>query len=304
MFTVIPYLHFALYVRSFYHRIMRRPPLKQRLVHAYSYDVIIETAREVQLKSIWQSNEQVKKLQFSSTWVRDLLNRAALRRRKIRREDKLLPSVAQVIAILRIGQDKCREINHDENTIFNMDETAYTWAIGPTHLYVPSDQERASNLGVANAKLRITAVITVGANVAFAPLMIIIKHSVSSKLRPDQSGSHLDIKPLRGLLYTPFWIRWLIDRGVRTSSMQVVLCSKDRITDAIFEGICLTELLSISIVGGNCDISDASLRVIATGCVNLLNIGIVRCPRLTWQSLAAISKHCKGVKSFAMNECN
>ena len=116
--------------------------------------------------------------------------------------------------------------------------------------------------------------------------------------------SHLDIRPLRGLLYTPFWIRWLIDRGVQTSSMQVVLCSKDRITDAVFEGICLTELLSISIVGGNCDISDASLRVIATGCVNLLNIEIVRCPRLTWQSLAAISKHCKGAKSFAMNECN
>ena len=99
-----------------------------------------------------------------------------------------MPSVAQVIAILKIGQDKCREINHDENTIFNMDETAYTWAIGPTHLYVPSDQERASILGVANAKLRITAVIMVGASGAFAPLMIIIKHSVSSKLRPDQSS--------------------------------------------------------------------------------------------------------------------
>lgn len=83
--------------------------------------------------------------------------------------------------------------------------------------------------------------------------------------------------------------------------MHVVLCSKDRITDVTFEGIWLTELLSISIVGGNCDISDASLRVIAAGCVNLIYIGIVRCPRLTWQSLAAISKHCKGLKSFVTN---
>lgn len=69
-----------------------------------------------------------------------------------------------------------------------MDETAYTWAIGPTHLYVPGNQQRASNLGIANTKLRLTAVITVGANGDFAPLMVIIKHSVSSLVRPDQSG--------------------------------------------------------------------------------------------------------------------
>ena len=154
---------------------------------AYSYDVIIETAKEVQSKLVWQSNEQVKKLQLSSNWVRGMLNRASLRRRKITREDKEIPCVNQVRAILKIGQDKCIAKGHDATTIFNMDETAYTWAVGPTHLYVPSDQERASNLGVANAKLRITAVITVGANGAFAPLMIIIKHSVCSKVRPDQS---------------------------------------------------------------------------------------------------------------------
>ena len=153
----------------------------------YSYDVIIETAKEVQSKLTWQSNEQVKNLQLSSSWVRGMLNRASLRRRKITREDKVIPSINVIKAILRIGQDMCLAKGHDENTIFNMDETAYTWAVGPTHLYVPCDQERASNLGVANTKLRITAVITVGANGAFAPLMIIIKHSVCSKVRPDQS---------------------------------------------------------------------------------------------------------------------
>lgn len=154
---------------------------------AYSYDVIIETAKEVQTKLIWQSNEQVKKLHFSSTWVRSMLNRAELRRRNITREDKQIPSVHEVREILEIGQNKCLEKGHDENTIFNMDETAYTWAVGPTHLYVLRDQQRSSNLGIANTKLRITAVITVGATGSFAPVMMIIKHSADSKVRPDQS---------------------------------------------------------------------------------------------------------------------
>ena len=63
--------------------------------------------------------------------------------------------------MLKVGQDLILEKKDDESTIFNMDETAYTWAIGPTHLYVPSNQQRASNLGIANTKLRMTAVITV-----------------------------------------------------------------------------------------------------------------------------------------------
>jgi hypothetical protein len=50
---------------------------------AYSYDVIIETAKEVQSKASWQLHEQVSKLKFSSHWVRGLLDRAKLRRRKI-----------------------------------------------------------------------------------------------------------------------------------------------------------------------------------------------------------------------------
>ena len=94
--------------------------------------------------------------------------------------------------MLKVGQDLILDKKHDESTIFNnMDETAYTWAIGPTHLYVPKNQQRASNLGIANTKLRITAVITVGANGDFAPLMIIIKHSVLSLARPDQSGTRV-----------------------------------------------------------------------------------------------------------------
>ena len=42
-------------------------------------------------------------------------------------------------------------------------------------------------MGISNTKLRITAAITVNADGEFAPLFFIIKHSVSSATRPDQS---------------------------------------------------------------------------------------------------------------------
>lgn len=68
-----------------------------------------------------------------------------------------------------------------------MDETAVTWAVGPVHMYVSNDQQRASNIGIPNTKLRITAVLAVNGIGQFAPLMFIIKHSVSSESKPDQS---------------------------------------------------------------------------------------------------------------------
>ena len=89
---------------------------------------------------------------------------------------------------MKIDQDLYSEFEHTPSTTWNMDETAVTWSIGPTHLYCPRDQQRASQIGISNTKLRITAVITVNAAGAFAPLMIIIKHSVSSAIKPDQTG--------------------------------------------------------------------------------------------------------------------
>ena len=71
-------------------------------------------------------------------------------------------------------------------TNWNMDETALTWAIGPTHMFVPEGQARA--IGSPNAKARITAVIAVNGEGTFAPLMIILKHSISSLTRPDQTA--------------------------------------------------------------------------------------------------------------------
>ena len=113
----------------------------------------------------------------------------------------------------------------------------------------------------------------------------------------------LDLRPLRGLLYTHFWIRWLIDREVRSSSMQVVQGSTcRRLSNATFEGICVPDLASISF-GAGCDISDVSVGLIVTGCVNLLSIEISNCPRLTSEALVAIGQHCKGLTLLNMSGC-
>ena len=171
--------------------------------------------------------------------------------------------------------------------------------------------------------------------------------------------SHADIRPMRGLLYTPLWTRWLIDREVRTSSMRIAggtttdritdgatqsngcmvsICLRlirrhpcirplrklmrtffstrtssmriaggtitDRVTDATFEGIFLPELTSIVVIGDHgCDLSDAGVRVIAIGCVNLLNIELADCRHLTCQSLAAIGQHCRALTSLDIRKC-
>ena len=41
-----------------------------------------------------------------------------------------------------------REFGYGLDTIMNMDETAFTYAIGPEYMYVPKDQQRAQNIGM------------------------------------------------------------------------------------------------------------------------------------------------------------
>jgi hypothetical protein len=69
-----------------------------------------------------------------------------------------------------------------------MDETAYTYAIGPTHIFLPigpGAKQRAR--GSSSAKARVTAVVMVNGVGKFAPNMVFIKHKVSSLKSPDQT---------------------------------------------------------------------------------------------------------------------
>ena len=116
------------------------------------------------------------------------MNRANMRRRKITTDDKVVPTDEEITRIMKIGQKMYKDFGHTRDTVINMDETAFTYAIGPEHMYCPPDQNRAQNIGVPNTKLRITAVVAVSGNGDFVPLFVIVKHSVSSAEKPDQSS--------------------------------------------------------------------------------------------------------------------
>ena len=135
----------------------------------------------------WIQNTKIKELQFSHKWTQGFLRRGGLTRRKITKEDKDVPDDEEIAYVLDIGQQLYIDNGHDATTTFNFDETAFTWAIGPTHIFCPANQKRATNIGISNDKMRITAVVAVNAAGDFAPLMMIMKHSVSSEKRPDQS---------------------------------------------------------------------------------------------------------------------
>ena len=111
-----------------------------------------------------------------------------MRRRKITTDDKNVPSDEEVRRIMSIGQQMYKDFGHTKDTTINMDETAFTYAIGPEYMYCPPDQQRAQNIGIPNTMLRITAVVAVSGNGEFVPLFIIRKHSFSSDERPDQTG--------------------------------------------------------------------------------------------------------------------
>ena len=154
----------------------------------YSYAIIAQAASAVQSRSHWIADENVQQLKFSNKWIKSFLSRGGVTRRKITREDKAVPSDEEIHETLQIGQKCYIDGGFTPETCYNFDETAFTYAIGPTHNYCPIDQPRATNIGISNTKLRITAVIAVNAIGEFAPLMLIVKHSVSLEKRPDQTG--------------------------------------------------------------------------------------------------------------------
>jgi DDE superfamily endonuclease len=150
--------------------------------------MIRHCAKAVQSLEKWRHDEKVMKLKFTNHWIVGFLARGNFRRRKITTGEKNRPTVEEVNRILELGHALYRTYLHSPKTTWNFDETAFTWAVGPTHMFIPVNQSRAQQFGVSNAKLRITASIAVSGEGKFAPLFIIIKHSVSSDARPDQRG--------------------------------------------------------------------------------------------------------------------
>ena len=178
----------------------------------YSYSIIEVAAKYVQSKIHWIQNPKISELQFSHKWLKAFLKRGGLTRRKITKEDKDVPDEEEIAYALDIGQQLYIDNGHDATTMFNFDETAFTWAIGPTLIFCPADQKRATSIGILNDKMRLTAVVAG----IFAPLMIIMKHSVSSKKRPDQSRMTVirDLHKKPGFNVNDGWSKFTWEKGM------------------------------------------------------------------------------------------
>jgi len=154
---------------------------------AYNYEIIRERAKSVQTLSKWQDDVNVQKLQFSDHWVHDFIKRMKFSRRKITSDKKVLMSLAEIRSKMVASQNRIVSGGYSPHQIANLDETALTFGIGPTHMYVPVDQTRAT-ADAANIKARVTLIPTVDASGRFLPLMFILKHSKSSDTHPDQTS--------------------------------------------------------------------------------------------------------------------
>lgn len=162
---------------------MARKDIRILLNVTHSYSIVETTARAVQQSDHWMDKEKIQAIKFSHKWIHNFLRRGGMSRRKITRDEKNLPSDDEIARILGIGQDLYVRNGHSPRTTWNFDETAFTWCLGPTYMWCPKNQQRATNIG----KMRITAVIAVNGEGRFAPLMLIVKHSASSEKRPDQT---------------------------------------------------------------------------------------------------------------------
>lgn len=153
----------------------------------YSYAIVVTAAKSVQETEQWNEEEKIRNLVFSNKWVKNFLSRGGVSWRKIISDDKVVPTDEEIRRVLKIGQAMYIAGGHEPHTCFNFDETGLTYAEGPSHIWCPADQRRATNIGISNTKLRITAVIAVNGLGQLAPLMLIIKHSQSSEAKLDQT---------------------------------------------------------------------------------------------------------------------
>ena len=124
----------------------------------YSYDIIQTAARAARNHPQFLGDVKVQALTFSNKWVRGFLDRERMRKRKITSVTKEIPPVEEVRKIMGIGQAVIMALFFVAHQIWNMDETAFTWVIGPQHAYVPADARRAEG-EQSDTKQRITVAL-------------------------------------------------------------------------------------------------------------------------------------------------
>ena len=100
----------------------------------------------------WCNEDFVQRMLLSNHFIFDFLKNQKFKRKKISREEKVVPPQAVVRQIMGIGYEMIRSVMISRGLsatdvldyIWNMDETAFTWAIAPTHMFVAQHTSRAS----------------------------------------------------------------------------------------------------------------------------------------------------------------
>lgn len=202
---------------------------------AHSYDIIKTTARNLQVTK-WSHDPKIQALTFSDGWVNNFLVRAKMRRRKVTRERKSIVPEEEIIRQLMLPQQKIIEGKYLPSQICNIDETGINYGITNTHTYLPSDVSRGLQDLQTDIKARITALPGAFADGDFLPNFFILKHSISSAKKPDQTSMRV-IKNLHNSEGTGFtsangWelrtrSRVLLTKNRKTTKMENKMHSVD-----------------------------------------------------------------------------
>ena len=140
----------------------------------YSHEVIRIAARMEQKNPKFADEPKVKHLKFSSSWIRGLLARVAMRPRRITAQLKILPSPQVVQEAMKDIQDAIKAGGFTLEEIFNGDETGMLFGAPPKIQYVPLSADRATS-PESDDKARFTAFLYGSAAGKMAPVFCIIK---------------------------------------------------------------------------------------------------------------------------------
>ena len=113
----------------------------------YNYGIIKRAAVKTKAEEKWENVPSVQGLTFTNHWIHSFLLRAEFRRRRITCEDKPMLPLEEIWSIMGEGQTVYTREGSMPYQVLNMDETAFNFALDPTHMYVPQSQERAHDSG-------------------------------------------------------------------------------------------------------------------------------------------------------------
>ena len=111
---------------------------------AFSHALIIRAAQKVQRSLVFKDDPNVLKLKHNRSWIRGMLGRHALRRRRITANEKVLPEPEVVQARMTEIQETITTKKFTKNETISADETGIFFGAPLKFQYVPPDAARAT----------------------------------------------------------------------------------------------------------------------------------------------------------------